>query len=246
MGSFKPKVYVKDESHDPIFKQVDSKIFVRTSLVPSILLIFGVFLLVSQVVLPLAFFTTQDQTTLKPVNNSALGVATGFRAFEFAELDSNTPTTPISKVEPDIPDYYYLTIPKLGIEGAAVETTPANLDPNEALGHYIGSALPGEVGNTFIYGHSVLPFFYNPKNYKTIFSTLDQLAPGDMIYIDYNNSKLTYKVDAKRELKPKDVYPLAEVKPKFLNESTLVLMTCSPAGTKINRLLIDATLVAND
>ncbi|MBI2414300.1 sortase [candidate division WWE3 bacterium] len=146
-------------------------------------------------------------------------------------------------IDINAPEFYYLTIPKLGISKARVESKPANLDPDKALGHYVGSAFPGEVGNAFIYGHSVLPAFYNPKNYKSIFSTLSSLDVGDKFTIDYNNKTYTYSVEGKKTLKPEQVDPLATFKPGYLSESTVTLMTCSPAGTKLKRLLVYASLV---
>ncbi len=88
----------------------------------------------------------------------------------------------------------------------------------------------------------MLPFFYNPKNYKTIFSTLDQLKVGDTIEINANNKKLVYVVESKNILEPEKVDPLAKIKPDYLNESTITLMTCTPPGTREKRLLVNAVL----
>jgi sortase A len=88
-----------------------------------------------------------------------------------------------------------------------------------------------------------LPSFYNPKNYKTIFSTLGSLNIGDEFEIEYNNQTYKYRVEEKKTLKPDEVDPLAEFKPKYLNESTVTLMTCSPPGTKFKRLLVNAVMV---
>jgi len=104
--------------------------------------------------------------------------------------------------------------------------------PDEFLGHYKGSALPGEPGNAFIYGHSVLPWFFNPKNYKTIFSTLGDLEAGDKFSINYKGKEMIYEVKEKETLFPNEVNPLEIWRPKYLNESTVTLMTCWPAGTK--------------
>jgi len=166
-------------------------------------------------------------------------VASGFGDFEFSELESAYGSTRPANV----PEYYYLTVPALKIDQARVDSAPPDLDPEDALGHYVGSAYPGEVGNTFIYGHSVLPAFYNPRNYKTIFSTLHHLAVGDIFTIEYNNKTFKYRIEEKRNLYPEDVDPLKGFKPAYLNESTVTLMTCSPAGTKIKRLLVNATLI---
>jgi LPXTG-site transpeptidase (sortase) family protein len=238
MSYFSPYKYIKDESENPIYKPVSGKFVFRMAVYPVVFFALGLFFLLTQVLIPLVVFTTQDVVT-RPVQSTVLGVASGFKEFEFSELQNDYGSTRPANV----PEFYYLTVPKLGIKNARVDSAPPDLDPEDALGHYIGSSYPGDVGNTFIYGHSVLPAFYNPKNYKTIFSTLYRLSVGDTFTIEYNNKTLTYKIDEKRTLYPEDVYPLKGFKPAYLNESTVTLMTCSPAGTKIKRLLINATLV---
>lgn len=244
MSFFKPIAYEKDSSGDPIFRQVNRSFLIRSRILPIVLPSLGVLLFVSQVLIPLFFFTTQDEIT-DPISSSALGRVTGFHNFKFTELEDKKSRVLGTTYEGEnaVPDYFKISIPRLNIKNALVETNAYSLQPDSAIGHYPNSALPGDVGNTFLFGHSVLPFFYNPRNYKTIFSTIDRLQAGDLIYVKYKNKMLTYKVDGKRELKPNQVDPLAEVKPKFLNESTMVLMTCSPMGTKINRYLVDTILI---
>ena len=238
MNYFEPVKYRKDESFDPIYKTINVGFFTRSAIIPAILPALAVFIILTQFVIPFVFFKTATSFS-KPISQSVLGYAAGFSEFEFVELGANAPSFSAANV----PKYFYLTIPKLSIEKAAVETNPTSLSPDEALGHYPGSALPGEVGNIFIYGHSVLPFFYNPKNYKTIFSTLDKLVAGDKFTINYNNKDYKYVVEGFESLKPELVNPLAKIKPAYLNEYTVVLMTCIPPGTKLERLLVKATLV---
>lgn len=235
---FKPKVYIKDESFDPLYKTINPRFYWKSRMLPALLLSTGVIILGTQVAIPLFFFKTQDNIS-KPVESTVLGVASGFRDFEFNELKTKEDITTTG----DIPEYFEISIPKLNIKDAKVQTNSKDLNPNNNLGHYMGSALPGNTGNAFIYGHSVLPWFFNPKNYKTIFSTLNNLNTGDEIYIKYNNKELAYKVEIKELQTPDKVNPLAEFKPKYLNESTLTLMTCWPPGTKAKRLLIKSVAV---
>jgi LPXTG-site transpeptidase (sortase) family protein len=239
---FKPKLYKKDESFDPFFKTVNWRFYAKLRLYPSILVLLGILILLTQVILPVIFFTTQDQIP-KPISSSVLGIATGFGEFEFKELDNKAVGNIWEMPQTNAPDFFYITIPKLNIIDTLVETNPIDLRPDNALGRYKGTSLPGEPGNTFIYGHSALPIFYNPKNYKTIFSTLNDLEIGDEFYIKYNNRTLTYKVLSKDLLPPEEVNPLAEIRPKYLNESTIVLMTCWPPGTINKRLMINAIKV---
>lgn len=250
------KIYIKDESFDPIYREVSRGFYAKTRVLPSLLIFASLFVFSTQVLLPVLVFKTQDESIELLDNTTIVGRAAGFYEFSFEELekldDSNVLAAETKKEtdpnQPDlpqanIPEYFYLTIPKLKIKDAKVETNAETFDPSSALGHYAGTSLPGDNGNAFIYGHSVLPWFFNPNNYKTIFSTLGDLEPGDEFSINYNNRELTYVVESVEELAPEEVDPLADIKPKFLNESTVVLMTCSPPGTKLRRLLVNGVLV---
>lgn len=248
MNVFRPKTYVKYEPNDEFYRQVNAEFFFSSRLKPAILGFFTFVVISTQFVVP--FFTFKKSASIsRPVAYSALGVASGFRDFTFNELDNEenqvlgatSVSEHLQKDEP-VPDYFTITIPKLGIKNAIVKTNSQDLDPDDALGHYPGTELPGEVGNTFVFGHSVLPMFYNPENYKSIFSTLDTLEVGDTFTVNYNNKVYRYAVESTRELKPKNVNPLGEFKPRYLNESTMVLMTCTPPGAKTNRLLVEAVL----
>jgi LPXTG-site transpeptidase (sortase) family protein len=189
----------------------------------------------------------EDNNSDEEISSGFLSTSSGSSEFAQTALvpsnqqNSSRPNQPNPSA--NVPEYYYLTIPKLRINHAKVESQPSDLDPDKALGHYVGSSYPGEKGNAFIYGHSVLPAFYNPKNYKSIFSTLSTLEVGDQFTIEYNNKTYKYAVEGKKTLKPDAVDPLASFKPAYLNDSTVTLMTCSPAGTKLKRLLVYASLV---
>jgi len=233
------RIYLKDKSSDPIYKTVNFPFFFKTRILSGLLMALGFIVLGTQVVLPLIFFKTQNKV-IKPMEQTVLGVATGFKNFDFQEIKENTKY--IEKKD-SIPEYFYITIPKLKISSALVKSEFDGPSPDDFLGHYKGSALPGEAGNTFIYGHSVLPWFFNPKNYKTIFSTLGDLEEGDRFSINYNGKELVYEVKEKNVLPPNEVNPLEIWRPKYLNESTVTLMTCWPAGTKTKRLLVKAILL---
>ncbi len=231
------KTYIKDEGKDPFTEAKDWRFLWKSRGLPIAILAGGSLLLTTQVIYPLVFFEKAGVTA--PMENTMLGLISGFGDFTFSELETQPQTPQHNNVATG---FFTISIPKLNIERAKVEINASSLNPDKALGHYKGTALPGEIGNSFIYGHSVLPMFYNPKNYKTIFSTLNKLEPGDEIFVEYNGTMLTYVVEDKKVVPTKDVKPLQEVKPKFLNESTLTLMTCTPPGTRLKRLLVTATL----
>lgn len=223
-------------------------------LVSGVFIFGGVSLLLSQIVFPSISFRAEAPLA-KPVvfndfvthsenleTKESLVLGDLDESFAFTELqwrERNSPPTAI----PTIPREFYLTITKLGIENATVETNSINPDPSKSLGHFRGSALPGEIGNTFIYGHSILPWFFNPKNYKTIFSTLPDLEERDLITISYNEKILNYIVEKKETLLPEKANPLDPISPPELKRSYLTLMTCVPPGLETNRLLVIARLV---
>lgn len=138
---------------------------------------------------------------------------------------------------------YLLTIPKLKIKDATVTLGSVDLDMDlkKSLIQYPQTTLPGQLGNTVIFGHSVLPQFFNAKSYLTMFSTLYLLDQGDEIYINYNNNQYKYIVNEMFEVKPTDFSVLEQ---RF-DQKNLTLITCSPPGTYLRRLIIKASLVAN-
>lgn len=132
---------------------------------------------------------------------------------------------------------YSLSIPKLGIENAQVRSDHTDLE--KSLIQYPGTALPGNLGNTVIFGHSVLPQFFNPLNYLTIFSTLHTLRPGDTFEVTADGATYTYKITDMYETSPDDLSPLAQT----YNNRYLTLITCTPPGTYLRRLIIKAYII---
>jgi sortase A len=131
---------------------------------------------------------------------------------------------------------YYLSIPKLNIDNSTVIL--GSMDLKKSLVQYPQTALPGQLGNTVIFGHSVLPQFYNPKSYLAIFSTLHKLKIGDPISINYDGSHYKYLVTEMYEVKADDFSVLDQ---RFDNK-VLTLITCSPPGTYLRRLVIKAEI----
>jgi sortase A len=138
--------------------------------------------------------------------------------------------------------FYNLSIPKLKIDNAVVAIGGENLD--EHLIQYPGTALPGRLGNAVVFGHSILPRFYNPKNYISIFSLLPTLEKGDSIYIYYDGIEYTYRVEDMFEVLPNDIQVLEQNK----DDSYLTLVTCVPPGDprKPKRLVVRAKIVSQE
>lgn len=131
---------------------------------------------------------------------------------------------------------YSISIPKLKIINAEVDI--GSMDLKKSLIQYPKTALPGQLGNAVIFGHSVLPQFFNPKSYLTIFSTLYKLKTGDEILVDFDNIHYKYVVEEMFEVQPTDLSVLEQ---RF-DSRTLTLITCSPPGTYLRRLIVKAKL----
>ncbi|OGG08995.1 hypothetical protein A2154_00185 [Candidatus Gottesmanbacteria bacterium RBG_16_43_7] len=160
----------------------------------------------------------------------------------YSDPDIWFPALPQERDSKDIQEYY-LSIPKLKIHNARVIV--AGDDLNVSLIHYGGTAMPGEFGNTIIFGHSTLPALFNPKDYHTIFSSLPTLKPqsedqdGDEIFIKFDGITYKYVVIDMVVTAPSDLTPLAQ----NYDGMYLTLITCVPPGTYWERLNIKAKLV---
>lgn len=132
--------------------------------------------------------------------------------------------------------HYTISIPKFDIEDAVVEI--GGQDLSKSLIHYPNTALPGELGATIIFGHSVLPQFFNPDNYISIFSLIPILELGDKIIIKFDGINYTYHVIDKVEVKPSNL----EVLDQPYDNEYLRLITCTPPGTYLRRGVITAIL----
>lgn len=136
------------------------------------------------------------------------------------------------------PEKFLVTIPQLKIEKAIAKVD--NLDFYNNLSHFPGSALPGEVGNSFITGHSSLPQFYDQEDYKTIFTKLSDLEVGDDVFVEIGEKKLQFKVQYAKVVDPKDLSVLSQISS---NGRNLTLMTCVPPGTNLKRLVVITSLI---
>lgn len=135
--------------------------------------------------------------------------------------------------------FYNLSIPKLRIDNMIVAIGGDDLSKN--LIQYPGTALPGKNGNTVIFGHSILPIFYNPKDYMAIFSKLPTLKPGDEIFVNYDGVSFVYRVETMFEVRPTDIQVLEQDN----SDSFLTLVTCVPPGDPRDprRLIVRARVV---
>ena len=181
-----------------------------------------------------------DPSSPKSSNQTnILGDSTDYTQLSNWFVNTQNNLLPVTQIDTSTKSTYYLSIPKLKINDAVVNI--GSMDLNKSLIQYPQTALPGQLGNTVIFGHSVLPQFFNPKNYLTIFSTLYKLEQGDEIYLKYDKSTYKYIVEEMFEVQPTNMSVLEQ----HFDDKTLTVITCSPPGTYIRRLIVKATLSPN-
>lgn len=181
--------------------------------------------------------STGEMAQVKSVLPQAMAAAGSDKiGVDYTNANVWYPTKPQKKVVTQV-NSYTLSIPKLKIENALVLI--AGEDLSKSLIHYGGTGLPGEYGNAVIFGHSVLPQFFDPKNYKTIFSTLPTLDIGDDIFITYDGITYKYKIFDMIVRDPTDLGALEQQYDDFY----ITLITCVPPGTYWKRLNVKARLV---
>jgi len=133
-----------------------------------------------------------------------------------------------------------IVIPKIEANAKVMK----NIDPfnekiyqialTKGVAHAKGTALPGHVGNTFIFAHSSEDW-YIANRYNSIFYLLHKLERGDEIDLYYKNQKYIYKVTEKKLV---DSNAMQYLEDTGKNTSTVTLMTCWPPGTTLKRLIV--------
>jgi len=136
-----------------------------------------------------------------------------------------------------------VVIPKILANVAVSEdVNPANpeiyqniLRQAGGVAHAAGSAVPGEDGVVYIFGHSTDSNF-NVARFNAVFYLLRKLEADDLIIVYYRGKDYRYRVKYKKVVDPTDLSDITNVS----SPRRLVLQTCWPPGTTWKRLLIVA------
>jgi sortase A len=140
-----------------------------------------------------------------------------------------------------------ILVPEIGLDAPVVPMTWQNvvqdgmlrtewIVPAEAAGYQVGSAFPGQVGNTVISGH------HNIEG--KVFENLRHLVPGDSIYVHTAEDVFHYVVEDSFLLHELN----ASLEQKYENarwigptaDERLTLVTCWPPTGNAYRLIIVA------
>lgn len=153
---------------------------------------------------------------------------------------SNSPTETVAMADNSI------YIPKLNVRAPIIWDVTGGKDLNSDLlkalergvARYPQTALPDQVGNVFLTGHSS-NYWWEKGQYKTVFALLNRLVVGDVVMLKYQGKVYTYKVNGQKVVKPTETSVLNPTQ-----TPTLSLMTCTPTGTSLYRRIVTADLIS--
>ena len=204
------------------------------------LVIFGVVVLlfVAYLLWGTGIYASQHQHALRQQFEHELGALKdkGNSSSSTSAPASPTTTLPPSTVKQPVPGDVpaegqpigIIQIPKIGLDMVVVEGT-GTADLRLGPGHYPGTPLPGQPGNAAIAGHRT--------TYLHPFYDLNDLSPGDPIYVTTTQGRFRYDVTQQLVVSPSDT---AVVAPTVTNELTLT--TCTPPFSATQRLVLHALL----
>ncbi|TDC59594.1 class E sortase [Actinomadura sp. GC306] len=106
-----------------------------------------------------------------------------------------------------------------------------------AVGHYPGTALPGQEGNTVLFGHRT--------TWRSPFLDLDKVRRGDRIVLRAGRTSYVYTARSTHVIKPRDrrvLEPVPFVRRSAPDGEYISLITCTPKGSDRYRLVVVGVL----
>ena len=126
-----------------------------------------------------------------------------------------------------------IIIPRIHLDQVILQGTSSGV-LSAGPGHYVGTAMPGEAGNVAIAGHRT--------TWGRPFWALAELKPDDRIILATPRGRFLYRVRAETVVAPTDLSVLGQAVP----QPSLTLTTCTPKFSAAQRLVLTATLAAEE
>lgn len=135
----------------------------------------------------------------------------------------------------------WIRIPSIGV-AVPLAASPTILDADviktleQGAALYPNGIVPGRLGNVFIAAHST----GNPWHgkYRFAFLKINEVQPGHVITLDYENTRYTYRVVSSDIVAPTDDYKVISDRPV----PSVTLMACWPLWSTSKRMLVRAEL----
>lgn len=168
---------------------------------------------------------------------SSVSVASGFSPADFLGHEPRVAVPPF--------DDNALYIPSIDVRAPILWDIPVSEALNglqQGVVQVKESYYPGEVGRTFIAGHSS-GYWWMHNPWTKVFALLDKVADGDLVFVKRNGQAYAYVVTKRETVAPDKVDVIRD---EHLDHNQLALMTCTPVGTSLNRLVLYAEPVATE
>jgi LPXTG-site transpeptidase (sortase) family protein len=182
---------------------------------------------------------------LKTIGNilMMLSIVGLFLVFSPIILDELKYRTAASSIDHPISTDFNLRIESLKLNVPVIE----NVDPwirneyltalQKGIAHASGSATPNLTGTVYLFSHSSdVP--WRITRYNTAFYRLRNIQIGDDIVVTYKSQDYLYLVKEKKTVWPNEVEYLLDQE-----KDQLIMQTCTPIGTDLQRLLVIARKV---
>jgi sortase A len=121
-------------------------------------------------------------------------------------------------------------IPKIGLQHALYEGVSLTVI-DHGPGHWPGTAMPGQVGNTVFPGHRV--------THSHPFLDLDKLAQGDQVVFQMPEADYVYQVVETIIVRPTDMWVVDQG-----TTPTFTLIACHPKHSAAQRIVVKGDLIA--
>lgn len=138
-----------------------------------------------------------------------------------------------------------LIIPSIGIDVPYITDEPSFAEDKvqqalrKGVAHFGTTALPGQIGNMVVIGHSS-EALWAPGKYKYAFTLLNKVPHKALVYVDYKGERYIYRITSSKVVEPNDV--------SVIDQSTdtpdITLITCTPVGVSSHRLVLKGTQIS--
>ena len=170
--------------------------------------------------------TTTTPTTKKSTPTTRKRTATKLKVLPRPDPAPADPYAPTPIVEVGV-----IEIPKIGLVHTVYEGITLTVI-DHGPGHWPGSALPCQIGNTVFPGHRV--------THSHPFLNLDLVSPGDQIVFHMPGRDCVYSVTGTQIVRPNDVF-VTDPTPK----PTVTLIACHPKHSAAQRIVVKGDLIAD-
>jgi sortase A len=156
------------------------------------------------------------------------------------KLESTFKTKRVDVVPKKGEAFALITIPRLGekVNSLPVIEGIDQSDLAKGVGHYPGTALPGEIGNFAVAGHRA--------THGEPFAKFEELRAGDQVLVETATATFVYELTEDTMVKPKGTWVIDDVPGEPLVEPTqrlLTLTSCEPRWNATKRWIWWGVLV---